>query len=326
MKRILFICPYFGNLPIAHMKLWLLSCKLNPTIDWLILTDDHTQELSFPSNVKVIYTTLDEIKQQAQKLFDFPIYLDSPYKLCDYKPAYGYIFSEYTKGYDYWGHCDMTDCIFGNLRKFLTDDFLSAADKFMYLGHMTIYRNTDEVNRRIFETVSYQEDNLKNIFGSDKNWAFDELNPTSINTIYMEHGWRIKRYDEMYSDLKASDKNLIAGKYNDEFHYIGTSEGRHVFEWNCGTLTDWTLHKDGILTSKELGYVHFQKREMINTVTNTNRFYIVPNAYVDALCDVDVAFMRKHTKYCRYTYPQYYKLRYKNFKFKIQKTLKKLFM
>ena len=93
MKRILFICPYFGNLPIAHMKLWLLSCELNPTIDWLILTDDHTQELSFPSNVKVIYTTLDEIKQQAQKLFDFPIYLDRPYKLCDYKPAYCYIFS-----------------------------------------------------------------------------------------------------------------------------------------------------------------------------------------------------------------------------------------
>ena len=61
---------------------------------------------------------LEAIKQQVQKMFDFPIYLDHPYKLCDYKPAYGYIFPEYTKGYDYWGHCDMTDCIFGNLRKF----------------------------------------------------------------------------------------------------------------------------------------------------------------------------------------------------------------
>ena len=45
MKTILFICPYFGKLPIAHMKLWLLSCEKNPTINWLILTDDYTEEL-----------------------------------------------------------------------------------------------------------------------------------------------------------------------------------------------------------------------------------------------------------------------------------------
>ena len=97
MKTILFICPYFGKLPIAHMKLWLLSCEKNPTINWLILTDDYTEELKYPSNVKVVYTTLEAIKQQVQKMFDFPIYLDHPYKLCDYKPAYGYIFLNYTK-------------------------------------------------------------------------------------------------------------------------------------------------------------------------------------------------------------------------------------
>ena len=74
MKTILFICPYFGKLPIAHMKLWLLSCEKNPTINWLILTDDYTEELKYPSNVKVVYTTLEAIKQQVQKMFDFPIY------------------------------------------------------------------------------------------------------------------------------------------------------------------------------------------------------------------------------------------------------------
>ena len=84
MKTILFICPYFGKLPIAHMKLWLLSCEKNPTINWLILTDDYTEELKYPSNVKVVYTTLEAIKQQVQKMFDFPIYLDHPYKLCDW--------------------------------------------------------------------------------------------------------------------------------------------------------------------------------------------------------------------------------------------------
>lgn len=325
MKKILFICPYFGKLPINHMKLWLLSCEKNPTIDWLILTDDHADELKYPSNVKVVYTTLEEIKQQAQKKFDFSIYLGHPYKLCDYKPAYGYIFTEYTHGYDYWGHCDMTDCIFGNLRKFLSDDFLSGADKFMFLGHMTLYRNTDEINSRIFEDVSFRKNNLEKIFGSERNWAFDELNPTSINTIYLEHGWQIKRFDEMYADMNALEKNFVTSEYDSNFRYKGISEGKHIFEWNSGTLTDWTLHKDGFLTAKELGYAHFQKRYMENKVTNPDKFCIVPNAYVDAPQEIDTFFVRKHTSYCRYMYPQYYKLRYKNLKFKIKNNIESFF-
>ena len=161
MKSILFICPYFGRLPEVHMRLWLQSCEKNPSVDWLILTDDKATALPCPPNVKVIYTTLQEIKRQAQEKFDFTISLVTPYKLCDYKPAYGYIFSEYVKGYDLWGHCDMTDCIFGNLRKYLTDSFLSGADKFLFLGHMTLYRNSPEVNRRIFLDVKCRKDNLR---------------------------------------------------------------------------------------------------------------------------------------------------------------------
>ncbi len=321
MKKMIFICPYFGKLPIAHMKLWLLSCEKNPTIDWLILTDDYTEELKYPSNVKVVYISLEDIKQQAQTMFDFPIYLDRPYKLCDYKPAYGYIFSEYTKGYDYWGHCDMTDCIFGNLRKFLTDEFLTGADKFMYLGHMTIYRNTDEVNRRIFEDVSCRKNNLSKIFGSERNWAFDELNPTSINTIYEEHGWKIKRIDEMYADVKDTEKNFVTGKYDECFIYRGTTEGKHIFEWNSGTLTDWTLHKNGFLTSRELGYVHFQKRNMKNEVSVTTEFCIVPNAFINTPNRIDESFVRKHTKYCRYLYTQYFRLRLKNLKVKLKSSI-----
>ena len=41
MKKICYIVPYFGKLP-KNMKLWLNSCKTNPTIDWLLYTDDKT--------------------------------------------------------------------------------------------------------------------------------------------------------------------------------------------------------------------------------------------------------------------------------------------
>lgn len=220
MKSIIFICPYFGKLPKGHMELWLNSCEKNPTINWLILTDDKDTLLSCPPNVKVIYTTLQEVKRQAQLKFDFPISLDTPYKFCDFKPAYGYIFSEHIKGYDLWGHCDMTDCIFGNLRKFLTDNFLSGAEKFLFLGHMTLYKNTTEVNTRIFTDVKCRKDNLRHIFSSVRNWAFDETNPYSINTIYMEQGWTIKRQDEMYLDVCASYKTFVASSYTSDYQCV----------------------------------------------------------------------------------------------------------
>ena len=44
--------------------------------------------------------------------------VNSPYKLCDYKPVYGLIFDEDLQDYDFWGHCDV-DLIFGDIRKFI---------------------------------------------------------------------------------------------------------------------------------------------------------------------------------------------------------------
>ena len=83
MKSICYIVPYFGKLP-SGFQLWLMSCKMNPTIDWLIFTDDKT-EYDYPENVKVNYCTFDDIRKRFQKHFDFPIVLDRGWKLCDYK-------------------------------------------------------------------------------------------------------------------------------------------------------------------------------------------------------------------------------------------------
>lgn len=64
--------------------------------------------------------TFDELKEKIQSKFGFGIKITEPHKLCDYKPAYGYIFEDYLKEADYWGHCDI-DTILGNLDKFLGD-------------------------------------------------------------------------------------------------------------------------------------------------------------------------------------------------------------
>ena len=74
-----------------------------------------------PQNVKIVRCTFGELKEKFQKKLDVPLVLENAYKLCDYKQFYGYLFSEYLCGYDYWGYCDC-DLIFGNIRRFVTQN------------------------------------------------------------------------------------------------------------------------------------------------------------------------------------------------------------
>ena len=137
MKRIAFICPYFGKLP-AHCQLWLNSCAKNPDITWFLITDDRRQ-FDYPTNIIVQYTTLEELKEQYQKKFDFEISLKGVYKLGDYKPLFGFLHEELIEGYDAWGHIDVPDEIYGDIRHFVTDELLDQYDKLMFFGHMCIF-------------------------------------------------------------------------------------------------------------------------------------------------------------------------------------------
>lgn len=119
MYKIIYINLYFGSLP-NNFQLYLKSCKYNSTVDWLIFTDDNT-EYDYPENVKVKYTSFDKISKLIARNFDYDIVLDRPYKLCAYRPAYGQIFKDYIKEYDFWGYCDF-DMLWGDIRKFYTDE------------------------------------------------------------------------------------------------------------------------------------------------------------------------------------------------------------
>ena len=60
MKTIAYFIPYFGKLP-ESVNMWLLSCKMNPTVNWVLVTDDKTQ-YNYPDNVKVVYCTYEDFK------------------------------------------------------------------------------------------------------------------------------------------------------------------------------------------------------------------------------------------------------------------------
>lgn len=67
---------------------------------WIVFTDDQTIR-NWPDNVLRVFMTFDELKELIQSKFDFEIKIIEPHKLCDYKPAYGYIFEEYLEEADY---------------------------------------------------------------------------------------------------------------------------------------------------------------------------------------------------------------------------------
>lgn len=138
--------------------------------------------------------TFSELTALISSKFDFTISLERPYKLCDYKPAYGYIFENYIKDYYFWGHCDI-DTIMGNLKHFLTDEIFNMYDKIFCLGHMTLYKNTFE-NNRLFMSKYNGVYLYKNVLSSPEIHWFDEAwKYVNINDIFKEHKKRIYKKD-----------------------------------------------------------------------------------------------------------------------------------
>ena len=90
MTKIAVILCYFGKLP-ENFPLFAESCRRNATIDFLLFTDDTPTHL--PENMHLHPTTFAALQRRVAGCFDFAITLHTPYKLCDYKPAYGEIFA-----------------------------------------------------------------------------------------------------------------------------------------------------------------------------------------------------------------------------------------
>lgn len=271
MKSILYIIPYFGKLP-NNFELYLKSCEYNTTVDWLLFTDDRT-EYAFPSNVKVIYTSFEKIRDKIKALYDFEICLDEPYKICTYKPAYGEIFAEYIKEYDFWGHCDI-DLIWGDIRKFYTDEVLTAYDKIGWRGHSTLYRNNSEINSRYRLEVNgqglfYEEAKSKRVKGFDEE---------GMMRIYEDNGWDYYR--------KVDFAHPAATNYNFRLKHLPEDEEYknkyQLFRWTNGRLYRIYVYNEA-LHQEEMMYIHFFRRLMdIEINTYDDDYIILPHMIINA--------------------------------------------
>ena len=271
MNKIAIIVAYFGKFP-NYFPLWLKSCSKNPTVDFIVVTD---QELNVPyDNIIVKNMQLSDLQKKASAVLGFEAALANPYKCCDYRPLYGLLFADILKGYDYWGHCDI-DLIFGDLQYFFEKYDLYSYDKFGTLGHLALYKNSDKMNN-LYKTI-YENLDYRNVFTNEDNCAFDEL--CGIYRIHKHMNVRLftKR---IFVDIATIYKRYRIGDvYGLDIKPINYP--MQTFCWENGK-TYHVYWSDDKLKKQEYIYIHFQKRpnyNMLQDLLDANKFYITNHGF-----------------------------------------------
>lgn len=267
------ICPYFGNLP-SNFNLWQSSCLFNSKFLFVVITDDISKTAE-AENILLVHSSFDQFREYVQTRFDFKISLKKPYKLCDFKPTYGYLFEKYIKNFKYWGYCDL-DLIFGDLSAFMPDEDYC---KISHLGHFCLYKNTEELRKAFMQSVRLGYIDYRDILSHDLNFGFDEIGDYGINNIFEIKGYSIYPYELYSADISCSRKGMAIAVLDDgKFH---ADVGTRVFAFENGKVLAYNLHSDTV-TKKEYAYVHLQKRKMDNNVTDyNNHFLIFPDKYIN---------------------------------------------
>lgn len=233
---------YFGQRP-GYFDIFLRSCSKNPAVDFMFLVDFEIPD-NVPSNVRFVKTSFAEIRSHFQSAFDFPISLTAPYKLTDFQPAYGELLAEYFVDYNWWGHCDF-DMVFGDLSPILEAARNANYAKILRRGHLTLYRNSPDVNAVYRSGVGSLD--FRSIFSSERFHNFDETN--GIDRIFSSMQLAVFR-EEIIADIVSPSPFLFMTAHSNRW-------GQY-FVWSEGKLR---CVSPGSI-DREFIYIHLQKRRM----------------------------------------------------------------
>lgn len=268
MESIVLIFPFFGTLPPQY-GMWRASAIQNPTIDFMLFTDSDVE--SAP-NIIVHKMSFQDFCILVQNAFNFPIVLDRPYKLCEYKQAYGYILQEYINSYDFWGFGDL-DLVYGDLRAFLTNEILHNYKFFSGWGHLTLLRNDKDSNTYFMQHIDGYQD-YHDAFSTPRITFFDEFRHKGCSDKWFEcrpqDCWSNEHFD-----------NIATPKTSYHF-WSWTREWKPViFEHKVNKLY-MLKFENGELKKKESMYAHFQHRGfMKDKVKDYSHFLITPRTIID---------------------------------------------
>ena len=235
--RLAIVVVFVGRAPF-YLPAFLVSCRANPDVQWLLYTDFPVE--GAPPNVTILPTTLAALRARFSDAVGVEVPLH-PKKICDLKPVYGVAFADALRGYDFWAHADM-DVVWGDLRRFVTDDRLAVTDVFSsrpdkLSGHFTLFRNVEPINR-LFERIP----DMHALMADKTHLKIDEKAMTKTLRQTVDHaprGEAPRVYWEEELTVNAEYQRALGDGPSDALWW---REGR-------------TFAADG----RELMYVHFHK-------------------------------------------------------------------
>ena len=215
---------------------------------------------------------MDELADKISEAVGMKIVLNTPYKLCDYKPMYGEALKAYLSGYDFWGHCDM-DLIWGQLNRFITDDVLDNYDMIGVYGHLIMYRNNEEMNT-LFKKNGGQF-SYKQVCLYADNFSFDEM--SGMDLIAASNG--VKQYKRLQIANMSPDYS--------RFTMANGKKQKEMFLWKNGRVLQIT--DNGGLQCTEYAYIHFSGKRPQNFTTKQGidnlNLYLLAEGIMDRVYD-----------------------------------------
>lgn len=279
MKKYAALCCYFGKWP-NYFQFWLTSCAYNPDIDFFFVTDIDTKQYTIPNNVKFIKKSFDELKLLIQQKFNNlthkggGVFLDRPYKLCDFKTAYGYIFEDIFKHYEYWGYFDI-DTIWGDILSFIPNNESNKWLKIFPCGHLSFIRNTEPYNKA-FELVNGKGlVTWEEAFTTPQSHYFDEhggFSPLFKSDELINFYYRKVDFDNICPPQYTKWRNFQSINFPEKSHFL-------VYKYKEGHLYRNYL-KGFKVIEEEISYLHISQRSMqIDLDLQSKSFCIIPNKF-----------------------------------------------
>lgn len=258
------VLVYVGSLP-NYFPLFLRSCASNPSFNWTLATTN-ALELDLPANVRRVSFDLEDFRDRVVDKLNITPDVRWPYKLCDFRPAFGFLFPEWFSGYDFWGHCD-ADVVFGDLNRFFPAKVFESHRKIQMRGALSFFRNDADGNslfRLPHPFIKYED-----VFSDHRYCGFDEWE--GLHKILNFNGMGYFLSNDL-AEIQVSRYDLVLS------HRI--NHATQLFTWEDGRIlrTGWI---DGQCIQDEYAYIHLQKRPIDHIdVMGESNFAFLPREIV----------------------------------------------
>lgn len=282
--KVCIMVVYFGTLP-SMFPFFLESCGKNPEFNWLMITDAVLEEETIPNNFDILKMTFAHFQEIVKERISRQCEINHPYKICDYKVAFGYLFKEHLVEYDFWGWSDC-DVIFGNLSHFISDDVLLHNDKIYTFGHLTLMRNND-ICINLFREMDTDGKNCLEAFCQSANCGIDEQ---LINKIATHRKLKVYKkidfvdMDIYYHRIMCCGRNALIfalGKHV-SIDEAPRNYKKQAFYYSDGRIFRVYVKKHTI-EEEEFAYFHYRNKKPVfhtcNTEQETRRYWITEKGF-----------------------------------------------